>query len=169
MELIMKIIFRGIMTVSISTILVVVSLITLFIALPEPPITVTLRREYNTSWMDIESIDEEVFRQLQHKGKSYYRTKDYLYTYGSTGFVYIDLKNANVYIVLNEHISEDDRRFITGYLTINRKNLKHYFPEIKFIKKEDLDPEKYKIMMRLENEEIPYPQYDIISIHKDIR
>lgn len=134
----------------------------------QPPITITLRRSFDTSWVTIESVDEEVFRQLQHKAQSYYKTKDYLYTYGSTGFVYINLKNANTYIVLNEYLDEDNKEFIVSYLTIDRKKLKHYFPDIKFIKKEDLDPEKYKIMVKLENEEIPYPHYDLIAI-EDIK
>lgn len=145
----------------------VISLILYVIYSPPAPITVNLRREHDTSWVDIASVDSEVYRQLQHHGKSYYVTKDYIYTYGSTGFVYIERKNAKVYVVLMEDMNDDDRSFITNYLTIRKKNLKYYFPEIKFIRKEDLDPEKYQIMTKLENEERPYPHYQPIEIYPE--
>lgn len=141
------------------------SLLALVIFYPAPPITVVLRRENGTSYMVIKSENEEFFKQLQHKGQSYYKGKDYLYTYGSTGFVYVNLHNGDVYVVLKKDLDQDNIDFLTSYLTMNRRKINEYFPKITLINENQLDEETYMIMKKLENEIIPYPHYDPIPIY----
>ncbi len=108
---------------------------------------IELGREHDFNWVELYTTDGKVCCKLQGKSQSYLENSKFLYTYGSTGFVYVNLENGHVYIVPKDpSLTRED---LILYLTDDESPTD--FPQITFLREEQLDKNVYTIMKVLEN------------------
>ncbi len=88
--------------------------------------------------------------------QSYKVMDDFIYTYGSTGFVFVNLQNADVSIVLRDDFTKNEIEGCIAYYTDVPADAKMTVPKFIFLQEEELDEEKHKIMEELKKEIIPF-------------
>lgn len=118
---------------------------------------VELQHNHGVNTANIVSIKGIVECPLQEKGQSYFENKDYVYTYGSTGFVFVKLKTGDIYVVLRDDLDSTRREQLIHDLTKERYNVIPYTPKVVFLAASQLDKNTYTIMKILEKEQVQYP------------
>ncbi len=126
-----------------------------FISIPNHRIIVEINQHNLDNYAQIRTFNNELTYDLQlgkpYGPKAYKETDDFIYTYGGTGFVYVDRHNANVYIVLPDDATEERKAYLKSYYTVDASKAKMTVPNFIFLREDQLDDEKHRIMEYLKD------------------
>ena len=157
--------YFSIIVIVILVILIALPVVVLYERRPDPIAVINFGQRHGSNYIYIRSYNDEIMRNLQlrtDKGsQSYLKTDDYLYTYGETGFVYIDLHTADVFIVLRDDLNDEVYphydEYLRSYYHIDDTKVEATAPRIHIINEDELDADKHRIMEALKVVKIPFP------------
>lgn len=142
--------------------LIIITIIGFYVIFKEKPsMEIELGREHDFNWVELNTTDGKVCCELQSRSQSYFENSKFLYTYGSTGFVYVNLENGHVYVVPKK--SSLTREDLIYHLTDDKSPSD--LPQITFLREDQLDKNVYAIMKVLENTKVPNYTFYWIPIY----
>lgn len=106
-------------------------------------------------------LDTQTGYTLEHNGYSYEVQLDYLYSYGKTGFLKLDLKSGQTYYLFDDQTDEIYKNNILNRRLIEQREQKAILTYI-WANKNDLTLEEQDIYNRLKDKKMRYPNRSII-------
>lgn len=106
-------------------------------------------------------LDTQTGYTLEHNGYSYEAQLDYLYSYGKTGFLKLDLKSGQTYYLFDDQTDEIYKNNILNRRLIEQREQKAILTYI-WANKNDLTLEEQDIYNRLKDKKMRYPNRSII-------
>ena len=102
---------------------------------------------------------------LEHNGYSYEAQSDYLYSYGKTGFLKLDLNSGQTYYLFDDQTDEIYKTNILNRCLLEKKELEKEQKPIQthvWTNESDLTLEEQNIYNRLKDKKMRYPNRSII-------
>ena len=106
-------------------------------------------------------LDTQTGDTLEYNGYSYEIQLDYLYSYGKTGFLKLDLNSGQTYYLFDEETDEIYKTNTLNRCLIEKREQKQIRTHIWFSKSE-LTTEEQDIYNRLKDKKMRYPNRSII-------
>ncbi len=106
-------------------------------------------------------LDTQTGYTLEHNGYSYEVQLDYLYSYGKTGFLKLDLNSGQTYYLFDDQTDEIYKNNILNRRLIEQREQKAILTYI-WVNKNDLTLEEQAIYNRLKDKTMRYPNRSII-------
>ena len=106
-------------------------------------------------------LDTQNGVSLEHNGYSYEAQSDYLYSYGKTGFLKLDLNSGQTYYLFDDQTDEIYKNNILNRCLLEKKELEKEQKPI-WINESDLTLEEQNIYNRLKDKKMRYPNRSII-------
>lgn len=110
-------------------------------------------------------LDNKTGSTLEYNGYSYESQLNYLYSYGKTGFLKIDLNLDQIYYLFDEETDENYKKNTLNNYLIEKKELEKEQKPIHIhilSSKADLTSEEQNIYNRLKDKKMRYPNRSII-------
>ena len=110
-------------------------------------------------------LDTQTGDTLEYNGYSYEVQSDYLYSYGKTGFLKLDLNSGQTYYLFDDQTDEMYKKNILNRCLIEKKELeKEQKPIQTYIwsNESNLTLEEQNIYKRLKDKKMRYPNRSII-------
>ena len=110
-------------------------------------------------------LDTQTGVTLEHNGYSYEAQSDYLYSYGKTGFLKLDLNSGQTYYLFDNQTDEIYKNNILNRCLIEKIELEKEQKPIQthiWSSKADLTTEEQDIYNRLKDKNMRYPNRSII-------
>ena len=110
-------------------------------------------------------LDNKTGSTLEYNGYSYESQLNYLYSYGKTGFLKIDLDLDQIYYLFDEETDEKYKKYTLNNYLIEKKELEKEQKPIHIhilSSKADLTSEEQDIYNRLKDKKMRYPNRSII-------
>ena len=110
-------------------------------------------------------LDTQTGVTLEHNGYSYEVQSDYLYSYGKTGFLKLDLNSGQTYYLFDDQTDEIYKHNILNRCLIEKKELEKEQKPIQthiWSNESDLTLEEQDIYNRLKDKKMRYPNRSII-------
>ena len=110
-------------------------------------------------------LDNRTGSILEYNGYSYESQLNYLYSYGKTGFLKIDLNLDQIYYLFDEETDENYKKYTLNNYLIEKKELEKEQKPIHIhilSSKADLTSEEQNIYNRLKDKKMRYPNRSII-------
>lgn len=110
-------------------------------------------------------LDTQTGVILEHNGYSFEAQSDYLYSYGKTGFLKLDLNSGQAYYLFDDQTDEIYKNNILNRCLLERKELEKEQKPIQthvWTNESDLTLEEQDIYNRLKDKKMRYPNRSII-------
>ena len=110
-------------------------------------------------------LDTQTGDTLEDNGYSYEAQSDYLYSYGKTGFLKLDLNSGQTYYLFDDQTDEIYKKNILNRCLLERKELEKEQKPIQthvWTNESDLTLEEQDIYNRLKDKKMRYPNRSII-------
>lgn len=110
-------------------------------------------------------LDTQTGDTLEDNGYSYEVQSDYLYSYGKTGFLKLDLNSGQTYYLFDDQTDEIYKKNILDRCLLERKELEKEQKPIQthvWTNESDLTLEEQDIYNRLKDKKMRYPNRSII-------
>lgn len=110
-------------------------------------------------------LDTQTGVILEHNGYSYEAQSDYLYSYGKTGFLKLDLNSGQTYYLFDDQTDEIYKKNILNRCLIEKKELEKEQKPIQthiWSNESNLTLEEQNIYNRLKDKKMRYPNRSII-------
>ena len=106
-------------------------------------------------------LDTQTGVTLEYKGYSYEAQSDYLYSYGKTGFLKLDLNSGQTHYLFDDQTDEIYKNNILNRCLIEKREHK---PTLTYIwsNKNDLTLEEQDVYNQLKDKKMRYPNRSII-------
>ena len=106
-------------------------------------------------------LDTQTGVTLEHNGYSYKTQLDYLYSYGKTGFLKLDLNSGQTYYLFDQETDENYKTNILNRCLIEKREQKPIQTHI-WSSKSELTTEEQDIYNSLKEKKMRYPNRSII-------
>ena len=110
-------------------------------------------------------LDTQTGVTLEHNGYSYEAQSDYLYSYGKTGFLKLDLNSGQTYYLFDDQTDEIYKNNILNRCLLEKKELEKEQKTIHthiWSNESNLTLEEQNIYNRLKDKKMRYPNRSII-------
>lgn len=110
-------------------------------------------------------LDTQTGVTLEYNGYSYEAQSDYLYSYGKTGFLKLDLNSGQTYYLFDDQTDEIYKTNILNRCLLEKKDLEKEQKPIQthvWTNESDLTLEEQNIYNRLKDKKMRYPNRSII-------
>ena len=110
-------------------------------------------------------LDTQTGITLEHNGYSYEAQSDYLYSYGKTGFLKLDLNSGQTYYLFDDQTDEIYKNNILNRCLLEKKELEKEQKTIQthiWSNESNLTLEEQNIYNRLKDKKMRYPNRSII-------
>ena len=110
-------------------------------------------------------LDTQTGDTLEYNGYSYEVQSDYLYSYGKTGFLKLDLNSGQTYYLFDDQTNEMYKKNILNRCLIEKKELEKEQKPIQthiWSNESNLTLEEQNIYKRLKDKKMRYPNRSII-------
>ena len=110
-------------------------------------------------------LDTQTGVTLENNGYSFEAQSDYLYSYGKTGFLKLDLNSGQTYYLFDDQTDEIYKKNILNRCLLERKELEKEQKPIQthvWTNESDLTLEEQDIYNRLKDKKMRYPNRSII-------
>ena len=110
-------------------------------------------------------LDTQTGVTLEYNGYSYEAQSDYLYSYGKTGFLKLDLNSGQTYYLFDDQTDEIYKKNILNRCLIEKKELEKEQKPIQthiWSNESNLTLEEQNIYNRLKDKKMRYPNRSII-------
>ena len=110
-------------------------------------------------------LDTQTGVTLEHNGYSYEAQSDYLYSYGKTGFLKLDLNSGQTYYLFDDQTDEIYKNNILNRCLLEKKELEKEQKTIQthiWSNESNLTLEEQNIYNRLKDKKMRYPNRSII-------
>ncbi len=119
---------------------------------PDTLLQVEISNKSGKNTMSIVSPRAGIKQELQSDMKAYYENCNVVYTYGTTGFVYVDLHTGHIDVVYPKDSDEASRENVKQYVKLANGNIDIDLPPITVLEEKDLDQPTAQLMKALKME-----------------